>query len=162
MKIPYNCLHARGDVLFASRGGRLHSFKLSDKSFISTWTHPAVVSITESAQGVQKLAEKLDQVAQTTAAGDVPAQEDGDEPPAKRAKVDGEAGDKQDAKQKNQKANQKGKDNMRLAHVPDQPIIIQLTSTDDGQHVVAVTGHDKAIWVFEHDGNGNLKELSKR
>ncbi len=28
--------------------------------------------------------------------------------------------------------------------------------------VVAVTAHDKTIWVFEHDGAGNLKQLSER
>jgi tRNA (guanine-N(7)-)-methyltransferase subunit TRM82 len=27
---------------------------------------------------------------------------------------------------------------------------------------VAITGSDKTIWVFEHDGAGNLKQLSQR
>ncbi|KAL1899651.1 tRNA (guanine-N(7)-)-methyltransferase non-catalytic subunit trm82 [Ceratocystis pirilliformis] len=44
----------------------------------------------------------------------------------------------------------------------DKPIITLLSVTSDGKHVVAVSGHDKAIWVFEHDGRGKLMQSSKR
>ncbi|KAI0482818.1 hypothetical protein GGR56DRAFT_685847 [Xylariaceae sp. FL0804] len=42
------------------------------------------------------------------------------------------------------------------------PFVTILTATEDGKHLVAVTGQDKAVWVFEHDGRGILKELSQR
>lgn len=41
-------------------------------------------------------------------------------------------------------------------------MVISLESTSDGQHVVAVTGQDKTVWTFEHDGKGKLKQLSER
>lgn len=45
---------------------------------------------------------------------------------------------------------------------PDIPMVQCMSVTADGKHVVAVTGSDKTIWVFEHDGNGQLILLSQR
>jgi tRNA (guanine-N(7)-)-methyltransferase subunit TRM82 len=45
---------------------------------------------------------------------------------------------------------------------PDIPMVQCMSVTADGKHVVAVTGSDKTIWVFEHDGNGKLTLLSQR
>lgn len=44
----------------------------------------------------------------------------------------------------------------------DIPMVQCLCVTADGKHVVAATGSDKTIWVFEHDGNGQLTLLSQR
>ncbi|KAK1978048.1 WD repeat domain-containing protein [Colletotrichum cereale] len=49
-----------------------------------------------------------------------------------------------------------------FARVPDYPVITIMTTTSDGSHLLAISGHDKSLWVFEHDGKGNLKELSQR
>ncbi|KAK2073083.1 hypothetical protein P8C59_007392 [Phyllachora maydis] len=43
-----------------------------------------------------------------------------------------------------------------------EPFVQNLRATPEGRHVVAVTGTDKTLWVFEHDGQGNLKLLSQR
>lgn len=45
---------------------------------------------------------------------------------------------------------------------PDIPMIQCMVVTKDGKHLVAVTGSDKTIWVFEHDGNGKLTKISQR
>ncbi|KAB5563438.1 hypothetical protein GE09DRAFT_782724 [Coniochaeta sp. 2T2.1] len=44
----------------------------------------------------------------------------------------------------------------------DVPMVQCLAVTADGKHVVAATGTDKTIWIFGHDGNGNLTLISER
>jgi len=51
--------------------------------------------------------------------------------------------------------------NQDTAH-QERPFIHALTATADNHHVVAITGSDKTLWVFEHDGAGNLEQLSQR
>ena len=160
IKVPYNRVHVVGDVLFASRGGQIHAFGLSDSKYISSWKHP----------DVDKAVAKVEEVSPTEGEGivDAPAQE-GSEPPAKRQKVDDET--PQDATQGG-KGKRKGKkqggrsdthaESSRMKAVSDRPIVTLLASTTDGKHIVAVSGHDKAIWVFAHDGQGNLTQLSQR
>ncbi|RDA94388.1 hypothetical protein CP533_2241 [Ophiocordyceps camponoti-saundersi (nom. inval.)] len=147
LKIPYNRLHARGDVLFAARSGRIHSFSLKDGKHISTWQHPDHKT----------------------------AQRDSEPPPAKRQRRDDnddvdddvedgtsariEEGDVAKGGEKTKSGSANGRP---VARVPDRAVVTQLTSSLDGRYVVAVSGHDKIIWVFEHDGKGNLKQLSQR
>ena len=45
---------------------------------------------------------------------------------------------------------------------PLNPPIIKLASTSAGQHVIAVTGEDKCIRVFDLAVNGTLAQLSER
>jgi tRNA (guanine-N(7)-)-methyltransferase subunit TRM82 len=42
------------------------------------------------------------------------------------------------------------------------PSFTALKSTRDGSHMIAFTGDDKSIHVFNHDGKGELKHLSQR
>jgi tRNA (guanine-N(7)-)-methyltransferase subunit TRM82 len=42
------------------------------------------------------------------------------------------------------------------------PVVIALASTRRGDHVIVVTGEDKSIRVFEHDGKGQLRQISQR
>ena len=44
----------------------------------------------------------------------------------------------------------------------EAPAVIALTSTTGGDHVIVVTGEDKSIRVFEHDGRGHLRHISQR
>ncbi|KAL7798064.1 hypothetical protein V8C37DRAFT_368553 [Trichoderma ceciliae] len=183
MKIPYNKVHVQGQILFAARGGAIHTFSLTDGSHISTWKHPDVEKV---AQSIKEINEAKSEAALLVEA-DAPATES-DGPPAKRQKLDGEnespsvnpeaetsaptttQDDKSrsghfDGRVKKGK-NKAGKDidngKSRFARVPDRPVITHLTSNPDGSHLLAITGHDKAVWVFDHDGNGQLKELSRR
>lgn len=176
LKIPYNRVHAADNILFATRGGKIHSFNLSDSSHISTWQHPDVEKFNnESATNSEEKAEAEPALEEGNAAED--------EPPAKRQKTE-EASDtaaqeaevaaaQPEGPQKTGKQSKgKGKNKQggsenhgeksRMGRVSDRPIITLMTSTTDGKHLVAVSGHDKAVWVFEHDGAGKLTQLSKR
>ncbi|KAL6868441.1 hypothetical protein J3F83DRAFT_737106 [Trichoderma novae-zelandiae] len=184
MKIPYNRVHVQGQILFAARGGAIHTFSLTDGSHISSWKHPDVDKV---AQSIQAINEAKAEAALNTEA-DAPAPES-DGPPAKRQRLDGDSenpsvsgpveastpttsqSEKPQAghvdgrgKKGKGKAGKDVGDNgkTRFARVPDRPVVTHMTSTPDGSHLVAITGHDKTIWVFEHDGNGQLKQLSQR
>lgn len=174
MKIPYNVVHVSGNVLFAARGGRIHSFNLTDNTHLTSWKHPDV--------------DKVDAAVKTNTNSDLASSEvpvssvvvEGDEPPAKRQKVatdetvvdeqeedkEGEnvqvGGKKKSGKKSKNRQKNLDRPKEQYSKVPDRPVVTHLTSTSDGSHVLAITGHDKVIWVFSHDGNGTLTELSKR
>lgn len=184
MKIPYNGLHVSGDVIFAARGGKIHTFNL-DGTHISTWKHPDVEKVDAASRAI---------IAQTTepekpVSEESPAVEavDNDEPPAKRQKLqstkdeskggeseaapetniaekgaDGKGKGKSEKKSKNKQNNGPRNKEHHISRVPDRPVITHMTSTADGAHLLAITGHDKVIWVFEHDGKGQLTQLSQR
>ncbi|KAI8720955.1 TRNA (guanine-N(7)-)-methyltransferase non-catalytic subunit TRM82 [Fusarium sp. LHS14.1] len=175
MKIPYNVVHVSGSVLFAARGGKIHSFSLDDGAHLSTWKHPDVDKVDAAVKAISDEASSEKPVSQESA---VVEGEGSDEPPAKRQKVeepkdeavketeqedpDKQASGKKKGGKKSKNRNQPKSKEHNISRVPDRPVITHLTSTSDGSHVLAITGHDKAIWVFENDGKGNLTQLSKR
>lgn len=163
MKIPYNCLHTHGSVLFAARGGKIHTFNLPEGNHIATWKHPELDA--SSAVVRRGTVPEVVKEMENAVGEDDSAMVDETEPPAKRQKVteEGENGNEKESKASN-KNGEKGKDKKphKTAPVPDRPVIIQLITTADGSHLVAVSGNDKAIWVFAHDGNGQLTQLSQR
>ncbi|ROW16098.1 hypothetical protein VPNG_01944 [Cytospora leucostoma] len=172
MKLPFHNVQVCGDVVFAARGGNIHSFKLTDGSHISHWKYPVEKKDTKS--GVQKPEEE--------AAAPAPSKEEEQGPPAKRVRLDdgkeakvgnGDAAhDAETEKSAGDKpAGEDGKDQKKgkkagpraggLSQPSERPMVIILTATSDGRHIVAVT-QCKSIWVFEHDGHGQLKQLSRR
>ncbi|KAM0434558.1 hypothetical protein ACHAPT_003654 [Fusarium lateritium] len=178
MKVPYNVVHVSGSVLFAARGGKIHSFSLDDGAHLSTWKHPDVDKVDAAVKAISEEASSEKPVSQEPAAA---AEGEGDdEPPAKRQKVkepkdeaskeveqiedpvDKQASGKKKGGKKSKNKNQPRTKEHNISRVPDRPVITHLTSTSDGSHVLAITGHDKAIWVFENDEKGNLTQLSKR
>ncbi|KAI1263123.1 hypothetical protein F5Y18DRAFT_142626 [Xylariaceae sp. FL1019] len=168
MSFPYQCLSplGQGTIFAASKGTSIHTFDLSaNPQLLSSWTHPS---------------SKLTGTGEKTAAnGNAMGQEVGDGPPSKRRKVEGEdevAADEVDIvpeshgtaanegkttvnEGKKKKINRKANWALQSS---EAPYVILLTATEDGSHVVAVTGQDKTLWVFEHDGKGSLEELSQR
>lgn len=185
MKIPYNKVHVRGQILFAARGGAIHTFNLTDGTHISSWKHPDVDKVADSIKAINEAKDE----AALAAEADTPATES-EGPPAKRQKLGDEdesapvaaeaetststPATAQDDKSRSGHFDGRGKKGKgkagkdvengktRFARVPDRPVITHLTSTPDGNHLVAVTGHDKVVWVFNHDGNGQIEELSRR
>ncbi|KAI1383217.1 uncharacterized protein F4822DRAFT_419695 [Hypoxylon trugodes] len=165
MGLPYQCVTRLGQssILCAAKGTDIHTFDLdSNSSFLSSWTHPSVKEVGNSEPQ-----------------GTVPEDQDIDEhengqPPSKKRKlssderpsVEGENGKadieavegvatangKKGKKQKSESSSQR----------PELPFVILLTATEDGSHIVVVTGQDKTLWVLEHDGKGVLKEISQR
>ncbi|KAG6158665.1 hypothetical protein E4U37_005354 [Claviceps purpurea] len=188
--IPFNRVQTTRNILFATRGGKIHSFNLSDTKHLSTWYHPDVEKFANASQPQQKDSKpRNDDNTATVAVAASEADAEASEPPAKRQKTaeredtanaalnssTAEKGKVERAEEKNG-ANQQGKrkgkkqskgpshgDNSRMGKVVvDRPVITLMTCTSDGSHLVAVSGHDKAIWVFEHNGEGVLTQLSQR
>ncbi|CAN8099130.1 unnamed protein product [Discula destructiva] len=159
MKLPFHGVHVRGDILFAARGGAIHSFN-TDGSHISCWKYP--VEEAKSQNNGQH----------STPVATQDNDDDDSGPPAKRVKVENEgeaeskparsdAGSTDGQKKGRGKKQQHGHSN--LAQPPEHPMVIIMASThgENASHLVAVTS-DKSIWVFEHDGRGGLKQLSRR
>ncbi|KAL2757466.1 hypothetical protein ACRALDRAFT_1068045 [Sodiomyces alcalophilus JCM 7366] len=192
MKLPYNRLRPFGQVLFAAKGGKIHSFSLHDGSHISTWDHPDVKKLEESQTPSQQPEVESDTAAATpnSAQGeDNQGPDNNNGPPTKRQKLaeDPEPGQSKDdtamdvdepatgdqskeaasktrRQKKRERRDRKTGPNLRQSYgkIPDQPIITHMAVTSTGSHLVATSGHDKTIWVFEHDGNGTLTQLSQR
>lgn len=186
MKLPFHSVQVCSDVLFAARGGNLHSFKLTDGSHISSWRYP--LERKDGKSGVLKPEDRL-VISVSEESTPNPSQDGHDGPPAKRVKLDaatsvaGENGgqvgvpsagedqprddteEKQGDQRKDTPNGKRGKvANPRpgpRSQPSERPMVIILTATADGNHLVAVT-QCKSIWVFEHDGLGNLKQLSRR
>lgn len=165
MRIPYSCVTTHGDVVFAARGGQIQTFKLGGGPALTTWNHP---------EAEREAAASL--AAAGAVAEESPRSED--EPPAKRQRVEegtpaestpeagsvaAQEGDKEGAGKggKGKKAQRHGQRGP-ISRQPDYHLVIILEVSVDGKHVVAVSGNDKTIWVFAHDGNGGLVESSKR
>lgn len=187
MKLPFHVVEVRGDILFAARGASIHSFNLTDGSHIScSWKFPAA----EASKKVAL--RKEDQLVINVSENSTPApSQDEQGPPAKRVKLDGgeavaaaaaaEASEKttevkptptEDSQAKEETPNLRGggggKKNKKqgprpgpLSQATERPMVILMTVTQDGHYVVAVTS-EKSIWVLEHDGKGQLKQLSRR
>lgn len=193
MKLPYNRLKPCGRVLFAAKGGRIHSFGLNDGSHLSTWEHPDVKKRAESQTRSQPEPESDMRTGEPTpnSAHNEDDQEPdaNNEPPTKKQKLtgDSESGQAKDdtvmemdepatedqsketepksrRQKKRERRDRKTGPNLRQNYgkVPDQPVITHMMVTSTGSHLVATSGHDKTIWVFEHDGNGTLTQLSQR
>ncbi|KAK2601716.1 tRNA (guanine-N(7)-)-methyltransferase non-catalytic subunit trm82 [Conoideocrella luteorostrata] len=180
--IPYNRVQTTGNILFATRGGKIHSFNLSDSKHLSSWQHPDAEKFAASSQN-----QEADSKKETNSPEEAEAEAEESEPPAKRQKVAEAEGDLstatentgaltaeaaaqindrngKDGKRKGKKQS-KGpshEDKSRMGKAVDRPLITLMTCTDDGKHLIAVSGHDKAVWVFEHDGQGILTQLSQR
>lgn len=155
MKFPYSQVHVHDGIAFAARSGRIESFNLHSGGHLSTWVHPDTQSFVDSIKSFHT--ENTDDASTT-------------EPPSKRQKTlednegAGSASRTEERAQDEVKVEGPGKKAQKQPRPrkADRPVIIQITGTTDGKHIVAVSGHDKAIWVFEHAGTGQLRQLSKR
>ena len=149
--LPYQFLCPAGPdgIHCVSRGGSILTFSV-DGTHLSTWHHPSALS-----QPQQN--EEASVPEETVEARDP---EDGQTPPSKRRKTDDEAEPPAAAAAKTSKKQIQRK--TRPKSPLDSPCVVLLKSTDDGKYIVAVTGQDKTVWVLEHEGRGELKELSQR
>ncbi|KAI1322216.1 hypothetical protein F5Y16DRAFT_51500 [Xylariaceae sp. FL0255] len=149
MALPYQCLSPLGKatLICVSRGASLHTIDLSTQPpiVVHSWAHSSSKSVVDT---------------NTKAEG-----KEG-RPPSKRRKVvseiasDAEGGQEAAVEPTGKKGSKK--ERKQGPAKTEEPLIVLLKATTDGCHVVAVTGLDKSLWVFEHDGRGSLKELSRR
>ncbi|KAI0898344.1 hypothetical protein F4806DRAFT_507258 [Annulohypoxylon nitens] len=186
MNIPYQCVSQLGQssIICAAKGTSIYTFDLDafyntklGASKLCSWTHPLVRKAENS-----EPQEKIDNENEITQEGQDPDEQESGQPSPKKRKlssdekpdVSGEnsqadsgtvepplSGDGIKKEKEKQKQKQKQKSEPRVQQ-PEFPFVILLAATEDGSHLVAVTGQDKTIWVFEHDGKGTLKELSQR
>lgn len=169
MKLPFHGVQVCGDVLFAARGGAVHSFQLKDGTHVSSWRY------TGPAKDEKPLTDKL--VIDVSGNSTPAPSQDEQGPPAKRVRLEEAPAEAEESAQGKapagedegkdavNKGGMKSKKQMPKAGVLSRPgersMVNILTATKDGSYLVAVTS-DKSIWVFEHDGQGHLKQLSCR
>ncbi|KAM0332338.1 hypothetical protein ACHAQA_002615 [Verticillium albo-atrum] len=142
------------------------------------------------ANAVPSAPEVTEDVPEAEAVAEAEAEVEGEDgPPAKRQKLQ-EGQDAQPAKDdqamdvdepsaedqkkgsgfKNRKQKQKERHDRQggplvrgtFGRTVEQPLITHMMVTSNGSHLVAVSGHDKTIWTFEHDGRGALNMLTQR
>ncbi|KAK0673264.1 hypothetical protein QBC41DRAFT_311852 [Cercophora samala] len=156
MIVPYHLLQVSGSIVFAAQGTDILSFN-SSLEHLSTWKYPVKATETPS-----------EAVADAEASATLEAPPTPEGPPAKRRRTENDEKEVQTgdaAAPSSTNGQKKG----RFHHKPqpvnlsnEKPFINCLLTTANGSHVIAATGSDKTIWVFEHDGSGNLKQLSQR
>ncbi|KAI8965962.1 hypothetical protein F5Y11DRAFT_310954 [Daldinia sp. FL1419] len=173
MNLPYQYLSRLGQssILCAAKGGSIHTFDLdAGNSFLSSWTHPTKKKPSSREPQAQ---EKSEEDREDQEDRELDEQESGQRPAKKRKlnedkKPSAEEGDNQadtKAAEEEAEANGDGKKKPKSdprVQGPEIPFVALMTSTEDGKYLVAVSGQDKTVWVFEHDGKGFLKELSQR
>ncbi|KAH6619640.1 hypothetical protein B0J18DRAFT_458607 [Chaetomium sp. MPI-SDFR-AT-0129] len=147
MILPYHLVKVCGDAVFIAKGSDIHAFT-SNFQHVSTWKYPVQQPIVESK-------------APSTETPESPAQ---DGPPTKRRRVEPKKDKASNGHQTETKNGQPKSKKAAQYDVPanERPFVQGLYATEDGRHLVAITGSDKTIWVFEHSGGGNIKLLSQR
>ncbi|KAI1756736.1 hypothetical protein F4782DRAFT_279189 [Xylaria castorea] len=162
MGLPFQCLSSLGwspRIFCAAKGCSIQTFDLDAGSQpLFSWTHPSL-----------KQAKNANQAKETTTYGGLESEgQTEQQPPSKRrklgsdeAELNAETEAEQGAPTDGEKNQKKGKAKWTQPN-PEAPLVVLLTATADGSHVIAVTGQDKTLWVFEHDGNGLLAEVSRR
>ncbi|KUJ22247.1 uncharacterized protein LY89DRAFT_714084 [Mollisia scopiformis] len=165
MRMPYQCMTRCGDILVAARGSSIDLFKLQDGSLLSTWNcsnHDNQNGKVSDGGGADLTTMLV--TTQTSESSSVEIALDAASPPAKKRKLS----HSEQSPNQTEPKNGKKKQNNRSAAVAsglEAPAVTVLASTTDRKHVVAVTGEDKSIRVFEivtTDGVHILKQLSQR
>ena len=162
MQHPFQCLLVRGPsgaspaVLVAAAGYQLHSYDLADGSPLSIWPEGTGRTLTKL-DGLPKGVEKVPQIVDNGTLPDESAREL--QSPRKRQKLSQGADESQ---VETNGGTAQLADESSLLQLNNRLAIIRLTMAHDGRHVVAVTGEDKCIRVFELEEGGRLSLLSER
>ncbi|KAM3066026.1 tRNA (guanine-N(7)-)-methyltransferase non-catalytic subunit trm82 [Clarireedia jacksonii] len=159
-RMPYQCLKQCGNLLVAARGSSIDIFDIKDGSYLSTWMPP----ISESPEILTHVGEDMNgndsQQKSQTSSPDIIL--DAATPPAKRRKLS--VGEEIGTTTVVQQGKKNAKNNTPASKVSEPSSVTNLTTTNDRRHVIAVTGEDKAIRVFEWENSAgcSLKQLSER
>ncbi len=159
--IPYQCLVQCGNVLVAARGSAIDLFNLQDGKLLSTCEcQPSQ----DNRNGENPLYKVVSDTPQEKSEPRVPdVLDDDSSPPAKKTRlsVSEPALNARSTEGKKKRGN-------RLDAVTsgqEAPAVTALSVTKAGKHVIAITGEDKAIRVFEtrqKDGTQVLRQISYR
>ena len=161
-RMPYQCMEKCGNLLVAARGSSIDLFSLEDGSLKSTWNCPTPQGGQNGPQAEQVTIKLATQNPESS----VDITIDSSFPPAKKRKLSASETDK--TKNLTSKEGKKKQNNRSdaVASGLEAPAVINLAIANGGQHVIAVTGEDKSIRVFEvvleNGGNPQLRQLSQR
>jgi tRNA (guanine-N(7)-)-methyltransferase subunit TRM82 len=168
--LPYQALEICGRVLCAAQGKRIYTFSLTKGDYISGWSCTAGKTDASKSNSNRRPRDASESGLVLEAADGVtdgssakrrklePSGDDGSPDPAPAPEGCGHS----ETKDPPPTATEGAKGNRRGDQAGETPWVSLLKSTANGKYLVAVTSHDKALWVLEHDGSGQLTELSKR
>ena len=163
LQTPYQCIEKAGKFLVAARGSSIDLFSLDDLSLLSTWEFPHAEGLSTKDETQSTAKNHSINMLETPALDPEPPHTS---PAAKRRKLSDEsstqaieAGERKAMRKPNSRSDS-------MASGLEDPAVVTLASTRGGQHVIAVTGEDKTIRVFEiaveKNGKTYLKSLSQR
>lgn len=150
--MPYQCLRRCGSVLVTASASHLDTFNLTNGTKISRWScpipdGPVDLNQTPAPTSDQSETSSIDIVLHS-------------EPPSKKRRLSSNTPviSELQTKMLKQRPN-KMKTTLSGRSTTN---IVCLAATQDGHHVIAVTGEDKTVRVLRHDGHGVLIQLSER
>lgn len=162
-----------GNVLIAARGSSIDSLNISNGSLLSTWTCPSPTpqEATNGKTAIPVLEPKENLTPPPTLqkseseSVDITLDTSGS-PPAKKRRLSKDE-ERQRSKEIGQNPPKKKQINRSdsVASGLEAPAVIALVVSRDGKHVVAVTGEDKSIRVFQNvseNGQHELQQLNQR
>ena len=158
---PYQCLYYchqpsqfETGILVGASGCFIHTFNAQDGRYLSTW--PSLGKVTQN----QSIGD------QNRDESEVPDRKstihDGSERPTKRQKLTLARDESGSSSAEIVVAGDSDDGTSSNSGQPVRLPIIKLAGTSNGQQVVAVTGEDKCIRVFDLAADGALTQLSER
>ena len=161
MSHPYQCLchcprasQFETGILVGASGSRIHTFSAQNGRYLSTWP-----SVEKSAQ-IQSIGRKSETDSKMSNLKGFP--QDEVEPPTKRQKLSLVKNESSSSSAEIVVSGESDNDESSSLQQPLNPPVIRLTGTSNGQQVVAVTGEDKCIRVFDLAADGTLTQFSER
>ncbi|EPE29584.1 WD40 repeat-like protein [Glarea lozoyensis ATCC 20868] len=174
--MPYQCIDKRRNLLIAARDSSIDLINLENGSYLSTWTCPWPEKPQISKPEIEQPSKLL--ATQESQSSSVDIVIDSKSPPAKRRKLSSGEADKdlikevepetqgtstakvtKNGNEKNQKKQKQNNRSVAIAIGLEAPAIIALAVTVNNKHVVAVTGEDKCIRVFEIVDEADVSKL---
>ena len=160
MSHPYQCLtycsrpgKTLDEILIAASGAYIHTFDVKLGGYLSTWPPNREVG-----KSIQTRLDREDESRQIL----VPeADDDSSTRPLKRRKLSSAREDSGSSAEIVIEHESQSAESLSTARSSIAPIVT-LASDNTGQYVIAVTGEDKAIRVFELSTDGVLSPFSKR
>ncbi|CAD6564471.1 MAG: Uroporphyrinogen decarboxylase in heme biosynthesis [Alectoria sarmentosa] len=157
----YQCLaycqpasQSQTGILVGAFGSFIHTFSAQNGRYLSTWPSLETTAQTRSiGQNDEKESEVSNQKSSS--------QDDSKRPP-KRQKLSPAKDDSGNFSAEIVVAGDSDNGESTRYQQPSNPPIIKLAGTSAGQHVIAVTGEDKCIRVFDLAADGILMQLSER
>lgn len=158
---PYQCLYycqranqSETGILVGASGFHIHTFGAQNGRYLSTWPSLEEIAQTQPAgEESEKQSELLDRKS---------APQGESRRPMKRQKLSLARDESGSSSAEIVVAGDSDNGQRMSPQVPPRSPIIKLAGTSDGQKVVAVTGEDKCIRVFNLAADGTLMQLSER